>query len=366
MSSILRVNTLQNSNTSNIITQTNATTLTIGASGQTISIPAGATLNTTTINVTTLVLAAGVVGTPSLTTSGDTNTGIFFPAADTIAFTEGGTEAMRINDSGKVLIGITANPDGKFIVNNGTDKNVQIRGSIRLAGSSIQSVQSNITNDSPLEIYTGGSQLQLEANPISFYNGGERMRITSDGTLLIGYTSQPTNGGLLSVNGSIAAGGGYKTKAGVAAGIGANIFNIEWTGSAQLWIDTTNIGTFTFTSDYRIKRNIETQTAPALNRIMALRPVTFQMADYGTLFKASDDIKEGFIAHEVQEVIPSGAEGVKDAENQIQSLRVDAILAVTVKAIQEQQAIIEELKATSNSQKTKIDALEARLTALES
>jgi hypothetical protein len=44
MSSILRVNTLQNSNTSNIITQTNATTLTIGASGQTISIPAGATL----------------------------------------------------------------------------------------------------------------------------------------------------------------------------------------------------------------------------------------------------------------------------------------------------------------------------------
>jgi len=44
MSSILRVNTLQNSNTSNIITQTNATTLTIGASGQTINVPTGATL----------------------------------------------------------------------------------------------------------------------------------------------------------------------------------------------------------------------------------------------------------------------------------------------------------------------------------
>jgi hypothetical protein len=44
MASIIRTDALQNLNTSNIITQTNATTLTIGASGQTISIPAGATL----------------------------------------------------------------------------------------------------------------------------------------------------------------------------------------------------------------------------------------------------------------------------------------------------------------------------------
>jgi hypothetical protein len=69
------------------------------------------------------------------------------------------------------------------------------------------------------------------------------------------------------------------------------------------------------------------------------------MADYGTLFKASDDIKEGFIAHEVQEVIPSGVDGVKDDPEQIQSLKVDAILAVAVKAIQEQQALIQQLQA---------------------
>ena len=104
MGGILQVDTIQNNNTSNLITQTNVTTITIGVSGQTISIPAGATLNTTTI-----VLAAGAVGTPSLTTSGDTNTGIFFPAADTIAFTEGGAEAMRINSSGQVLVGLTTN-----------------------------------------------------------------------------------------------------------------------------------------------------------------------------------------------------------------------------------------------------------------
>ena len=44
MASIIRTDALQNLNTSNIITQTNATTLTIGASGQTITIPSGATL----------------------------------------------------------------------------------------------------------------------------------------------------------------------------------------------------------------------------------------------------------------------------------------------------------------------------------
>jgi hypothetical protein len=53
----------------------------------------------------TVVAAAGTALLPSITTTGDLNTGIFFPAADTIAFAEGGTEAMRIDSSGRVLIG---------------------------------------------------------------------------------------------------------------------------------------------------------------------------------------------------------------------------------------------------------------------
>jgi hypothetical protein len=36
----------------------------------------------------------------------DANTGIFFPAADTIAFAEGGVEAMRIDSSGKLMAAI--------------------------------------------------------------------------------------------------------------------------------------------------------------------------------------------------------------------------------------------------------------------
>lgn len=46
-----------------------------------------------------LVVTAGTVSLPVIAPTGDLNTGVFFPAADTIAFTGGGTEALRINSS---------------------------------------------------------------------------------------------------------------------------------------------------------------------------------------------------------------------------------------------------------------------------
>jgi len=54
MASIIRTDALQNLNTSNIITQTNATTITVGVSGQTTSIPSGASLAVDTIKNTNL------------------------------------------------------------------------------------------------------------------------------------------------------------------------------------------------------------------------------------------------------------------------------------------------------------------------
>jgi hypothetical protein len=186
-------------------------------------------------------------------------------------------------------------------------------------------------------------------------NNTERMRILAGGGLCVNATAFPSgvgNAGSIYTSSLFIPGEGFQCKAGASGGY-TNVFNINWTGSAQLWIDSTNVGSIQLVSDYRIKRNIETQTESGIDKVLKLRPVTYQMADYGTMFKASDEIKEGFIAHEVQEVIPSGAEGVKDEENRIQSLRVDAILSVAVKAIQEQQVMIEELKA-------KVAALEVK------
>jgi hypothetical protein len=102
------------------ITGTTVTSNTFSSSGATIT---GGTINSTAIGGTTAAagkfttleatgvatFSAGAVGTPAITTTGDTNTGIFFPAADTIAFTEGGTESMRIDSSGNVIIGAASN-----------------------------------------------------------------------------------------------------------------------------------------------------------------------------------------------------------------------------------------------------------------
>jgi hypothetical protein len=65
----------------------------------------------TTVTATGVAtFSAGSAGAPAITTAGDTNTGIFFPAADTIAFSEGGAESMRIHTSGGVSIGNTTDP----------------------------------------------------------------------------------------------------------------------------------------------------------------------------------------------------------------------------------------------------------------
>jgi hypothetical protein len=56
----------------------------------------------------TLTFPAGSASSPSIQATGDPNTGLFFPAADTIAFAEGGTEVLRIDSSGRVGIGTSA------------------------------------------------------------------------------------------------------------------------------------------------------------------------------------------------------------------------------------------------------------------
>jgi hypothetical protein len=50
---------------------------------------------------------AGTASAPSVTANGDTNTGVFFPAADTVAVTTGGSERVRVDSSGNLGLGVT-------------------------------------------------------------------------------------------------------------------------------------------------------------------------------------------------------------------------------------------------------------------
>jgi hypothetical protein len=94
----------------------------------TASININGTVGATTANTgafTTLsatgvtTVQAGTAAAPAITTSGDTNTGIYFPAADTIAFTEGGVESMRISSTGGLSVGTTSDPGAGAIYATG-------------------------------------------------------------------------------------------------------------------------------------------------------------------------------------------------------------------------------------------------------
>ena len=55
-----------------------------------------------------LSLPDGSAAAPALTNTGDTNTGVFFPDADTVAVSTGGTERMRLTSGGNLLLSSSA------------------------------------------------------------------------------------------------------------------------------------------------------------------------------------------------------------------------------------------------------------------
>ena len=114
----------------------------------TASININGTVGATTANTgafTTLsatgvtTVQAGTAALPAITTTGDTNTGIFFPAADTIAFSEGGAEAMRIDSSGNLLVGVTsANANGGVL---------QLKSGITFPATQVAATDANTLDD---------------------------------------------------------------------------------------------------------------------------------------------------------------------------------------------------------------------------
>jgi len=136
----------------------------------------------TTLAVTGVTtFAAGTAALPAITTTGDTNTGIFFPAADTIAFATAGTEDMRITSTGDVGIG-TSSPARKLQVHEsgaGTNAYIQLSNAATGAAST-----------DGFQIIVGTSSetilVQRENADMQFWtNNTERARITSAGVLQI-------------------------------------------------------------------------------------------------------------------------------------------------------------------------------------
>jgi hypothetical protein len=137
----------------------------------------------TNLNVTgVLSLAAGAVGTPSLAFTGDTNTGLWSPAADTIAASTGGVEGWRLTSAGNLAIGTTS-PASKLHVNNAT-------GIITYAtiGNINGGTQVGVTASgaSVLSAFATNALLFGQQSGTTFV---ETMRIDSSGNLGIGTTS---------------------------------------------------------------------------------------------------------------------------------------------------------------------------------
>jgi hypothetical protein len=114
-------------------------------------------------------------------------------------------------------------------------------------------------------------------------------------------------------------------------------------GSAVGFISTTNTATaYVTSSDYRLKENVQPMQG-ALTKIAQLNPVTYT-------WKVDGSDGQGFIAHELQAVVPDCVTGEKDAVDaegnpQYQGVDTSFLVATLVKAVQELTARITALEA---------------------
>jgi hypothetical protein len=298
---------------------------------------------------------AGSAAAPAITTSGDANTGIFFPAADTIAFAEGGVEAMRIDSSGN--LGLGATPAASLF--SGANFNIGSSSYLQGTGNTYGLIIANniLLNGSTSWRYinsAAGTQYSQQAGVHYWYNAPsgtagnaasltQAMTLDSSGNLLVGTTSQ-INTGLICSQGSLNSVNTLVCKNTVAQGSGQSFaFFANSAGNKAGSIDHTGTTTVAYTtsSDYRMKENIAPMTG-ALAAVSQLKPCTYTWKEDG---KAG----QGFIAHELQVVVPDCVSGEKDAVDadgnpKYQGIDTSFLVATLTAALQEAHELIKNLE----------------------
>jgi hypothetical protein len=282
------------------------------------------------------------------------------------------TERMRIDSNGNVGIG-TSSPStyGKFavvgssgsvetyVVNNGTtvqaamwtQNNSGLKtgifhyGSAQSAYGAIGSGEGALYSTNNLTI-----MCDVAGGVIKFATGGntERMRITSGGNVLVGKSAD--NDTTL----------GVRVTSGIVNSAGSTDFWNSYSTTAGVYrFYVTNGGTVTATnttisaiSDQRFKENI-VDLDVGIDAVMALKPRKFDWKEgKGKNIKGD----RGFIAQEFEQVFPDLIDEWKDpapeGEEPYKAVRQD-LIPILVKAIQEQQTLIENLT-------TRLNALEGK------
>lgn len=159
----------------------------------------------------------------------------------------------------------------------------------------------NLTVDS---VNINGNEIQATSNQLAFVTGGsaERVRIDSSGNIF--YGGRTTTGATTNATAYLDTSTMYKSYQGTGTP------HMTFLNGATTVGTITNNGTnaaYNTTSDYR-KKNVIGDIEDACERVLDLRPLQYEFKDI-----ISPTKQEGFLAHEVQEVVPQAVTGDKDA-----------------------------------------------------
>jgi hypothetical protein len=248
-----------------------------------------------------------------------------------------GSERARIDSSGNLGVGTTS-PASRIDAQTAAGVNV----AINATKTGTDAIQIGVDTGPYIN---GGAHLAMRTG------GTERARIDSSGNLLVATTTAygrfaVESTGLTNIASNFPSGSSGTAYYGNVYSTAQYFARWEYRGSAVGSI-TTNGGSTAYntSSDYRLKENVQPMQ-DALAKIAQLNPVTYT-------WKADGSAGQGFIAHELQAVVPDCVTGEKDAVDadgnpQYQGVDTSFLVATLVKAIQELKAEVDSLRAQLN------------------